>query len=172
MMRNYACLVGIATSTLVAACTVDGSALGPVLDAGTGGASGTAVCPAGITNQANWPVEASFTSCAKPCGPDSIGIRFCSQTDRNTCQATSGCVCLESPCVDCANCGFFSLIPDCYVPTNAATAPPCANGVTQGGTCAPACSRLLCLEADGKTACVCNAEGRYACATWGETTWK
>jgi hypothetical protein len=29
----------------------------------------------------------------------------------------------------------------------------------------------VCLEADGKTGCVCNAQGKYACAAWGETTW-
>jgi hypothetical protein len=129
------------------------------------------MCPAGLTNQADWPVGTVSTSCTKRCGPDDIGIRNCGQTDRATCQATSGCVCLEAPCVACATCAFLT-ISDCYVPTNAASIPVCAKDVTEGGACSPVCGRKLCLEADGKTGCVCNAQGQYACATWGETTWE
>ncbi len=61
---------------------------------------------------------------------------------------------------------------DCYLPTNTASVPACGKEVTQGGACGPACGKTLCLEADGKTGCLCNAQGKYACATWGETTWE
>lgn len=149
------------------ACTINDAGLGPTRDAG----STSFICPAGLTDQANWPAGTTSTSCQKPCGPDEIGLKTCGQTDRTTCQATSGCVCLETPCVACANCAFQT-ISDCYVPSNAAPAPTCTKDVAEGGACAPACGRTLCLEADGKTGCVCNAQGKYACARWGETTWK
>ena len=158
-------LASFVMAALVGACTVSDTGLGPARDASS------TMCPAGLTNQANWPAGTTSTSCTKPCGPDDKGIRSCSQTDMPTCQATSGCVCLEAPCVACANCAFLT-ISDCYVPTNAASAPDCAKEVTKGGACSPACGHKLCLEADGKTGCVCNAQGKYACATWGETTWK
>ena len=161
-------LAAFVMATLASACTVSETGFGPELDAGL---AGTAVCPAGLTNQANWPAETTYTSCTKPCGPDDIGIRSCGQTDRGTCQAAGGCVCLEAPCVACANCAFLT-ISDCYMPTNTVSVPACPKDVTEGGTCSQACGRLLCLEADGKTGCVCNAHGKWACATWGETTWK
>lgn len=161
-------LAVFALAGLVSACTVSDTGLGPVRDAGnvTGG-----VCPKGLTDKAEWPANTTLTSCTKPCGPDDIGVRSCGQTDRTTCQAASGCVCLEAPCVACANCAFLT-ISDCYMPTNTASVPSCADEVTQGGACGPACGKTLCLEADGKTGCVCNAQGKYACATWGGTTWK
>ncbi len=161
-------LVALAMAVWASACTISDTGLGQPPDAGQ---SGLAVCPAGLTDQANWPAGTSYTSCAKPCGPDDIGIRSCSQTDKSTCLAPGGCVCLESPCVACASCALRSN-SDCYLPTNAVSVPACAKEVTQGGACAPACGKILCLEADGKTGCLCNAQGKYACATWAETTWK
>ena len=159
----------ILLSAVVGACSMSDTGLGPMPDAGP--PSGTAICPAGLTDRANWPANTTYTSCTKTCGPDGIGIRSCSQIDRTTCQATSGCVCLESPCVACGNCAFLT-ISECYVPTNAASVPACATGVSQGVACSPACGKQLCMEADGKTGCVCNAQRQYACATWGETAWK
>jgi hypothetical protein len=156
-------------AAIASACTVSETGLGPTQDAGL---TGTAICPAGLTNQANWPAGTTYTSCTKPCGPDDIGVRSCGQTDKGTCQATgAGCVCLETPCVACANCAF-PIMSDCYVPTNTGSVPSCAKEVTEGGSCSNSCGRQLCLEADGKTGCVCNAHGKYACATWGDTTWK
>ena len=154
---------------LFCGCSVSDAGLGPTSDAGL--SSGAAICPAGLTDRANWPANTTYTSCTKTCGPDDLGIRSCSQTDRSSCQATGGCVCLESPCVTCARCSFLT-ISECYVPTNAASVEACAIGVATGVACSPACGKKLCLEADGKTGCVCNAQGQYACATWGETTWK
>ena len=166
-------LVVLVASVLASACSVSETGLGPVRDAGpTGGTSGTAICPAGLTDKANWPAGTTFTSCTKPCGPDGVGAKSCGQTDKATCQVASGCVCLDAPCVSCANCAFPPTLSDCYTPTNTASVSACAKGVTQGGACSPTCGRQLCLEADGKTGCVCNAPGKYACATWGETTWK
>jgi hypothetical protein len=105
------------------------------------------------------------------CGPDGIGFETCSQSARATCQAEIGCVCLETPCVLCAGCTFGSM-PECYVPTNVAAPPFCADDVRRGASCAPACDRRLCLEKDGKTGCVCNRQGKYACADWGDSGWK
>ncbi len=164
-------LAALVAATLAGACTMSDIGLGPAPDAGPTGGS-TATCPMGLTDKADWPAGTTFTSCTKPCGPDSIGTRSCSQGEKEPCQAASGCVCLDAPCVTCGTCAFWPALPDCYVPTNAASAQACAKGVTQGGVCAPACGRQLCLEADGKTGCVCNAQGKYACATWGDTTWK
>jgi len=159
-------------AALAGACTVSDTGLGPATDAGpTAGASGTAVCPKGLTDRASWPAGTAYTSCTKPCGPDDIGFRSCAQTDKATCQAAGGCVCLEGPCVACAGCAFPT-ISNCYVPTNTTTAAACAKDVKEGSACGPACGQLLCLQADGKSGCVCNAQGKYACATWGETTWK
>jgi hypothetical protein len=31
---------------------------------------------------------------------------------------------------------------------------------------------MLCLERDGKTACLCNREGKYACADWNGAAWQ
>ena len=151
------------------ACSISDAGLGPAQDASS--TTGPAACPAGITDRANWPANTAFTSCAKTCGPDGTGVRSCSQSDRAACQAAGGCVCLEPPCVSCGNCAFRA-ISDCYVPTNTDAIPACGKEVSQGSPCGPACGRQLCLEADGKTGCVCNAQNQYACATWGETTWK
>jgi hypothetical protein len=165
---SHATRLVLLAAALGSACSVSGGGLDPVDASPTGG---PASCLEGLTNQASWPAGTSYTSCIKPCGPDGIGLRTCSQTDKVTCQATSGCVCLDAPCVACADCAFQPP-SECYVPTNASSAPACAEGVVRGSACSPACSRLLCLKADGKTGCVCNDEGKYACATWGGTTWK
>ncbi len=156
-----ACLLG-------AGCGIDDRGLGPAQDAAV---TGPAICAAGLIDKANWPAGFSPTSCNEPCGPDLLGARTCAQTDLATCGASSGCVCLASPCVRCADCAFLPL-PDCYVPINAGAAAACAASVSDGSPCGTACDRRLCLEADGKTGCVCNAHGRYACATWGGTSWK
>ena len=124
-----------------------------------------------LTDQAGWPANTAYTSCTRSCGPDDVGEQTCSQTDRAACQAVSGCVCLEGPCVTCGTCTFREL-SDCYVPTNAATASLCTDGVVRNGACAPACSKHLCLRKDGKTACLCNSQGHYACADWGDSGWE
>ncbi len=151
------------------ACGVSTDGLGIPPDAGSAGGPG--ICPAGLTDQAGWPAHTAATSCVRVCGPDGIGLETCGQSDRTTCQATSGCVCLETPCVRCAGC-TFQTAPDCYVPTNAAAPPFCADGVSRGASCAPACDRRLCRQEDGKTGCVCNGHGKYACADWGDSGWK
>jgi hypothetical protein len=170
--RRFARL-GFGVAVLIglgAACSVSSTGLGPIPDGSTG-AGGNGACPAGLTEQASWPAKTQATSCSRPCGPDAIGMQVCSQTDRATCQAKPGCVCLEAPCVTCAACAFAAL-SDCYVPTNTASAAACPSDALSGGTCAPACGRRLCLQADGKTACVCNGHGKYACAEWNGTGWR
>ena len=152
-------------------CGVDPTGLGPLPDGSAGGAPGTPVCPAGIVEQASWPAKTSATSCLRPCGPDDIGIETCRQVDRAECQKRSGCVCLQGPCVTCDGCTFL-MLPECYVPENAATASPCPAGVRRGEACSPACGRRLCLQSDGKTACVCNRHGQYACADWDGSDWR
>jgi hypothetical protein len=153
-------------------CSIDPTGLGPQPDGSAAGASGSVVwCPAGLTDQAAWPAKTSYTSCVRPCGPEGSGIQTCGQTDRATCLAKSGCLCLEAPCVTCGACAFLSL-SDCYRPSNAATATLCADGVTDGTWCSPACSKRLCLQGDGKTGCMCGSQGRYACAEWNGSSWQ
>jgi hypothetical protein len=153
-------------------CAVSDTGLGAPRDGGSGGGSGTAICYTGTVDRANWPAGATSTSCSKPCGPDNLGIRTCSQADLASCQATSGCVCVASPCTKCADCAFLAALPACYAPSNAASPLTCATSVTAGGDCSPACGKSLCIQGDGKTGCVCNAQGKYACALWGGGTWK
>jgi hypothetical protein len=171
-LRPAAATVAAALLATAAACGVSSTGLGPSPDGAVGGAGGTAWCPVGLTDQANWPAKTSYTSCSRPCGPDDRGVQTCSQSDRSQCQQKSGCVCLESPCVACAACAFYPPLSDCYVPTNVSAASRCADGVSVGGGCAPACGRVLCLQADGKSACVCNANGKYACADWDGSAWQ
>gem|GEM_PF-2895253 len=162
-------------AALVAACSVSTSGLetppAPQGGGATGGAGGPPPCPLNIPDRANWPGGYTATSCLQPCGPDRIGSRKCSQTDLPTCKASPGCVCQQGPCASCTDC-VFEKLPSCYQPTNTAAPSDCAAWVASGVTCSPACARQLCLRADGKTGCVCNDEGRYACATWGASTWK
>jgi hypothetical protein len=159
------------------ACAIKDGGLGSVADGGskpaTGGSGGTAVCPAGLIDQASWPAGTTYTSCTQTCGPDGIGVKTCGQTDLATCQAASGCVCspLAATCVTCAPCSLPSA-SGCYLPTNADDPPDCAVSVAKGATCGSACDKRLCIQADGKTGCVCNAESRFACAIWGGTAWK
>jgi hypothetical protein len=150
-------------------CGVSSTGLGPTPDGSAGGSG--AYCPAGLIELASWPVKTTATSCSRPCGPDAIGMQTCSQVGLSQCQKESGCLCLEGPCVSCASCAFQS-VADCYVPTNVAAATACATGVEQGGACGPACGRRLCLQSDGKTACVCNSGGKYACAEWSGSGWQ
>jgi hypothetical protein len=150
-------------------CSVSDEGLGPALDADSG--EGMAVCPANLTDSAPWPAGTSYTACTQPCGPDDLGVRTCSQIDTWTCQASTGCVCLSSPCVRCSSCTFAAL-PDCYVPANVASIPTCEPTLRSGDPCASACDRSLCIQRNGKTACVCGAHGKYACAAWTETGWK
>lgn len=171
-LRRTIRLLAAALVATAGACGVSTTGLGPAADGSAGGAGGSAMCPAGLTDQAGWPAKTSSTSCSRPCGPDGIGVEACSQTDQATCQAKSGCLCLEALCVACGDCAFPPPLPDCYVPTNAVTATLCADGVSKGGACGPACGRHLCLQADGKTACVCNKQGKYACADWNGSSWQ
>jgi hypothetical protein len=170
--RFWSVLVVAASLIGTFSCGVSDSGLGPSRDGGSGGASGTAICYTGTIERANWPAGATSTSCTKSCGPDDLGFRTCSQTDLASCQATSGCACVASPCVKCAACVFAVALTDCYLPSNVASPRTCAATVTDGGDCSPACGKSLCIQADGKTGCVCNAHGKYACASWGTTTWK
>jgi hypothetical protein len=159
----------VALATTVA-CGVSTKGLGPATDAAP--ANGSAWCPSGLTDQAAWPAKTSYTSCSRTCGPDGLGIETCGQIDLGTCQAQSGCVCLQGPCVRCVNCTFVNTLSDCYRPTNSGSPTLCADGVAIGAPCTNPCGRLLCLERDGKTGCVCNDEGRYACADWSGTAWQ
>jgi len=159
-----ACVAG------ASACGVSETGLGGATDSGTGGANG-GICPAGLTDQASWPVSSPVDFCSRVCGPDGIGVQTCSRTDQATCKGKSGCLCVEAPCVTCANCAFLTM-PTCYVPTNPTAAVACADGVAKGGACAPACERRLCLRKDGKTACVCNNQGKWACGDWSDSGWK
>jgi hypothetical protein len=175
--------LGLAVCFVVAAvlggsCTVSDTGLAPAGDAGSACGEKTPMCPKGLTSEASWPSGTCYAACIKPCGPDDIGTRYCAQTNLATCQATGDCLCLQdypaenTRCVACLDCAIQAP-SDCYRPTNAAKPPACAAGVTQGGPCGPpACDRQLCMEADGKTGCVCNEQGKYACATWGGTSWQ
>jgi hypothetical protein len=155
----------------VCSCSVSDTGLGLSPDASTGTPSATPVCYLGTIDRANWPAGATNASCSKSCGPDDLGIRVCSQIDLASCQATAGCVCVSAPCTKCANCALLAL-PDCYVPTNAASPENCATSVKNGGDCTQTCGKVVCIQGDGKTGCVCNAQGKYACAPWEGTTWK
>jgi hypothetical protein len=157
-----------------ASCSVSDGGLGSVSDAGAVGSTGATICPSGLWDKGNWPAASTYTLCSEECGPDNVGLRACSQVSRETCQASAGCLCIDSLCASCAICSLRTP-SECYVPTNSATLeqiPNCDKTVKKGGACSPACSRLLCLQDDGKTGCVCNAGSKYACATWGETSWK
>lgn len=161
-----------ATFTLVAmpvGCGVSTGGLGGPDSAA--GAGGNAACPVGLTDRASWPANSSTTSCSRPCGPDDIGEQACTQTDLSSCRKESGCVCLSEPCVACTDC-VFATLPDCYVPSNASSPPACEGEVSKGKACAPLCGKLLCLRKDGRTGCVCNAKGEYACGDWGDAGWK
>jgi hypothetical protein len=163
---RWAVLAGVAMAGL-GACSVSDTGLGP----GPDGSSATVgPCPAGLTEQASWPARSTASTCMRPCGPDRIGLQACTQADRASCQAKPGCLCLEAPCVTCAACVVAA--GDCYQPTNSATVPPCATGAGEGRPCSPVCGRQVCLRADGKTACICNGQGRYACADWTGTAWQ
>jgi hypothetical protein len=167
-------IVAAVLSVSFVSCSVRDDGLGSMGDAGTGGSTGATLCPSGVVDQGNWPAASPYTTCSEPCGPDDLGLRACSQVSKATCQASAGCLCIDSLCVSCAICSLHTS-SECYVPTNAATAeqvPTCDKTVKKGGACSPACARQLCLQSDGKTGCVCNANGKYACAAWGETSWK
>jgi hypothetical protein len=164
-------LLAAAAALVAAGCSVSSHGLDNGTDAAAGGASGTAPCPSGLTQQAGWPAGSTVTSCARACGPDYLGAQTCKQSDLSTCKKEGGCVCLEEPCVTCADCTFWNL-PDCYVPTNTAVPPTCEGEVGKGKPCAPACGKLVCLRKDGKTACICNDAGKYACGDWGASGWK
>jgi len=155
---------------VLSACGVSEEGLGSSPD-GASGSRGT-VCPARFTDLAGWPASYPESACVRSCGPDDLGQQICSRVDVKTCQSKTGCVCLEEPCVLCADCTFEVALAACYLPTNGSEAPSCAAGVAKGASCAPACDRRLCKRKDGKTACLCNDEGAYACGDWGESGWK
>jgi hypothetical protein len=164
-------IVAYALMTVPAACSVSSDGLGNSHDSSAGGAPGTAWCPKGLTDQAGWPANLASNSCGQQCGPDSLGLQICRQAPLADCKKKPGCVCLVEPCVTCEDCGFFS-VPDCYVPANATTVGACSQDISKGDACAPACSKQLCLRKDGKTACLCNEDGKYACGDWGASGWK
>jgi hypothetical protein len=153
------------------ACSTSDVGLGGPSDSGVGQTGSVTTCLVGTIDRANWPAAADYSSCTMTCGPDDLGSRTCSQTDLSTCRSKNGCVCLSSPCVTCTDCAF-SALPDCYVPLDADLGLPCAPTVAKGEPCSPACGRSLCIEADGTTGCVCNAQGKFACAEWGTDTWQ
>jgi hypothetical protein len=170
---SFVSLAVLGALWLLQACSVSDSGLAPASDVNgtTSVTSEVVLCPAGLTDKAAWPSNTSALACSKTCGPDAIGVKTCSQSELATCQASSGCVCLSTPCTTCATCAFLTL-PACYIPTNPSTAPACADSVIRGGSCAPACGKTLCIQSDGKTGCVCNAQGKYACSTWSAGAWK
>jgi hypothetical protein len=162
---------GLAMVAMSFGCGVSTGGLGNEPD-GAAEAGDNAACPVGLTDQAGWPANSkTVTSCARTCGPDDIGVQTCKQTDLASCKKESGCVCLAEPCVACADCVFLTL-PNCYVPSNASSVAACGGEVGKGKACAPACGRLLCLRKDGRTGCICNAQGKYACGDWGASGWK
>jgi hypothetical protein len=167
------CLIRAAAFALLvwpAACSVSTDGLGPS-DGATDGTGGYPACPVGLTDQASWPANSNIGSCLRTCGPDDVGSQVCSQVDRTACQKRSGCVCLEAPCAACPDCSFVNP-SECYNPTNMGNAPLCTDEVGKGNDCAPACGKRLCLRKDGKTACICNEHGKYACGDWGDSGWK
>ncbi len=164
-------IVACALLTVPTACSVSSDGLKGPYDSGAGGTTGTPLCPRGLTDQAGWPASTAATLCGRQCGPDSKGWQTCNQGSLTECKKKPGCVCLVEPCVTCQDCTFLSL-PDCYVPTNAATVAACSQDISKGDACAPACSKQLCLRKDGKTACLCNEQGKVACGDWGASGWK
>jgi hypothetical protein len=155
-------------------CSVQDDGLGSTGDAGAGAVTGATLCPSAVVDKGNWPAVGAYTTCSESCGPDDLGLRTCSRISRAACQASAGCLCVDSLCVSCAPCSLHTS-SECYLPTNAASAgtiPTCDKSVKKGGACSPVCARQLCLQSDGKTGCVCNPSGKYACAAWGETSWK
>jgi hypothetical protein len=171
--RAYPPLHAAAIALMIAftACGVSEEGLGSLPDSATMGTGG-AVCPARLTDLAGWPTSNTEQSCTRDCGPDEMGSQLCARTDVKTCQSRPGCVCLEEPCVLCDPCTFGEGLDTCYLPTNGPEAPSCSDDVRKGGSCAPACSRRLCTRKDGKTACLCNLQGKYACGDWGDSGWE
>jgi hypothetical protein len=168
-------LLVIAASVASVSCSVRDDGLGSMGDAGAGGSTGATLCPSGLVDKGNWPAAGTPTACSESCGPDNFGSRACSQVSRAICQASTGCLCVDSLCASCAICSPGTSSSECYLPTNTATAeqiPTCDKTVKKGGACSSACARQLCLQSDGETGCVCNASGKYACAAWGDTSWK
>lgn len=161
----------VAAWAVVSACSISQTGLAPVQDAAVVASDATLGCYIGTVDRANWPVAATFNTCSMPCGPDNLGSRTCNQIDLASCQALGGCVCLISPCTQCTDCKLGDL-PTCYAPTNPASPAACAASVKNGAACSPPCAKTLCLQADGKTGCVCNGAGQYACAAWGGGIWK
>lgn len=173
-MRPSLGLVFILLVGVLASCGVKDEGLGSPPDAATGGTTGTVACGASVVDKGNWPAKSSYAACSQACGPDDLGSRTCSQVQAASCKASSGCVCVDTLCASCGACVFPSL-PDCYRPTNAPSAaeiPACDKAIRKGAACGTVCNRKACLQEDGKTACLCNNVGRYACAPWGENTWK
>jgi len=170
-MNTLLRIATFALLTLPIACSVSSEGLHSSYDGATGGTSGTVICPAGLTDQASWPANSEAGACGRVCGPDGIGLQICRQSELNDCRKRGGCVCLQAPCVMCEDC-TFPFVPDCYIPTNAATASLCSADVGKGEACAPACGKKLCLGRDGKTGCVCNLQGKHACGDWGTSGWK
>lgn len=170
---SVAALAAVLILALVGGCSFNESGLGIPTDAGIGTTTGPLPCPAGITDQGSWPAEMTATSCVQTCGPDNIGSTTCSQNDMASCQVGGGCVCSTAAmaCVKCARC-TIAATDACYQPSNTTNPPNCAATVIKGGTCNPACGKHLCIQADGKTGCVCNAAKKYACAAWTAGAWK
>jgi hypothetical protein len=171
--KNLCVAVMLASLAWSEACSLNDGGLGGATDGSLGGSSDPAVCPTGMTDRASWPAGVTYISCTQTCGPDGIGLTTCGQTNLATCQAASGCVCspLAPACVTCANCTLRSS-SDCYQPINANNPPDCAASVVKDAACSSPCGKQLCIQADGKTGCVCNAHGKYACAFWSGTAWK
>jgi hypothetical protein len=165
-LATLAVLIGVLS------CSTNDAGLGGAGDGSAGRPGDLPTCLEGTIDQANWPAGATFASCIEACGPDDLGTRKCGQMDLATCRTMGGCVCLSSPCAICADCLFAAPLPDCYLPLDAESGLACPKTVVRGGPCTPSCGRSLCLQADGKTGCVCNAYGKYACADWGDATWR
>jgi hypothetical protein len=155
---------------LCLACSVQEEGLIKVRDGGPD-TGPTSLCPAGVVANASWSPAITAGSCTQLCGPDLLGTRLCAKADLAACKQTGECLCSSSPCTACPPCAFTQLSP-CYQPTNAAALPACDGAVRKFGLCATTCDRKGCLQADGKTACVCNPDGYYACAPFKNGNWE
>lgn len=169
-MLTFRALPGFLVATLLAtACAVNEDGISGRLDSGIDGGNGS-FCPAGVVNNASWSPAITSGKCTRLCGPDLLGTTECTRVDLSTCQKTGDCVCPNTPCTSCTACSLPSL-STCYQPTNAPTLPACATSVRKFDACQAPCDRKGCLMADGRTACVCNPSGYYACSTWRNGTW-
>ena len=162
-------LIKLGLGFLFAACAVKDDGLVAATDGGRD-AGPTSFCPAGVVENASWSPAITVGSCTQPCGPDLLGSKLCKRVDLATCQQSGDCICSSDLCTSCVACAFTEL-SKCYLPSNADKLPACASSVHKFDACDATCNRKGCLLADGKTACLCNPNGYYACAPFKNGNW-